>query len=87
MIALGQDDISTLFLLHKPLAWGPSLIGIYQSMTQVVNIIILLVLLPILVAFRLPDTVTILIGTAFTCITLVANGLVRTTWEMFVSKL
>ena len=87
MIALGTADISTLFLLHKPLAWGPSLIGIFQSMTQALNMIILLVLLPILVAFRLPDTLIMLIGIAFSCITLAATGLVTTTWEMFVSKL
>ena len=87
MVGLGVADIRTLFLLHKPLAWGPSLIGIFQSMSQAVNMIILLVLLPILVAFRLPDTLIMLIGTAFSCITLVATGLVTTTWEMFVSKL
>ena len=82
----GSNEITTLFLRNKPLDWNPRLIGIYQSSFQASHMIALLVILPILVALKLPDALIGLIGLAFNCGMNIFMGFVRQSWQMFVSK-
>lgn len=84
LVAIGASNVSTLFLLNKPLQWTPKLIGLFQSLSELVNGLALWLLLPILVAIRLPDALIILIGGILAVVMFIAQGLVEHTWEMFV---
>ena len=86
LTAIGVSDISTLFLLHRPLEWGPQLIGIYQSLAELAQGITLLFLLPSLVAICIPDSMIILIGIVINFALFLATGFVQSAWEMFVGR-
>ncbi len=83
----GTVVIITLFLLHKPLAWHPYMIGVYLAASELVHGLSLLFLLPIMVALELPDAGIVLVGIGVSCVMDVCLGLVASTWEMFLGKL
>ena len=88
LASVGASNINTLFLLHKPLKWGPKKIGIYQSIAELAQGITLLFLLPSssLVAISTPDSMIVLIGIAISSVLYLASGFAQSTWEMFLGR-
>ncbi len=82
----GTMVIITLFLLHKPLAWDPSMIGVYLAASELVHGLMLMFFLPIMVALEMPDAGIALVGICISCIMDISLGLVAYTWEMFLGK-
>lgn len=81
----GENAITTLFLLHKPLEWNRDLIGIYQVLRSISHALALFVLLPLLsVCLKFPDTLVTMIGIAVTVGANIFLGFVTHTWEMFL---
>lgn len=85
-IAIGAGNISILFLLNYPLRWLPDLIGLFQAMSEAVHGLCLIIILPILVALRVPDGLIMFIAFVWSGVTFVAIGFVQQTWEMFLGK-
>ena len=82
----GENAITTLFLLHKPLEWGRDFIGIYHALRSVAHAIVLFVVMPLLVLIKCPDALVAVIGIIITAGTNVFLGFVGFTWEMFLGK-
>ena len=82
----GENAITTLFLLHKPLEWNRTLIGVYGIVRAVSHAVILFVFLPLFSYLRFPEAVIVAIGVVITVGTNIFLGFVRHTWEMFVGK-
>lgn len=85
--AVGATSINTLYLLHGPLAWNPGIIGVYQSISEFVHGIALIVLLSFLVIIGLPDALIVLLGMIWATALFTAQGLVRVTAQMFIGEL
>ena len=84
LLILGISSINTLFLYSPPLAWNAGLITIFQSVAELCNGIVLVVILPVLVVLRIPDTFIVLIGEIISIAMYILTGFVRRTWQMFV---
>ena len=84
--AIGATSINTLYLLHGPLAWNPGIIGIYQSISEFVHGIALIVLLSFLVIIGMPDALIIFLGMVWAAALFSAQGLVRVTAQMFIGE-
>ena len=88
MTAAGSQRISVLFLkADEPFDWLPTMIGYYQMTSQLSHMLGLFVILPIMVALKLPDALISLIGLAFSAGMNIFTGLAKQTFEMFISKL
>ena len=85
--AVGATSINTLYLLHGPLAWNLGIIGVYQSISEFVHGIALIVLLSFLVIIALPDALIVLLRMIWATALFTAQGLVRVTAQMFVGEL
>lgn len=85
--AVGATSINTLYLLHGPLKWNPGIIGIYQSISELMHGVALLVLLPFLVVIGMPDPLIILLGIMFATAMFTSQGLVQTSVQMFIGAL
>ena len=85
--AVGATSINTLYLLHGPLKWNPGIIGIYQSISELMHGVSLLVLLPFLVVIGMPDPLIILLGIVFATAMFTSQGLVQTSTQMFIGAL
>ena len=83
---IGSGEIINYFLHNKPLEWSYYFIGTYGIVTEAVHALLLLVVLPVLLAIRIPNAVLILIAVLFAigCNILIAS--IQTTWEMFIGK-
>ena len=86
MNTTGTIVIITLFLLHEPLAWKPSMIGLYLSTSELIHGLSLLLLLPIMVALAMPDAGIALVGIGISCVMDISLGLVANSWEMFLGE-
>ena len=86
LIALGAANVNILFLVNYPLRWLPDLIGLFQAMSEAVHGLCLIILLPILVALRVPDGVIMFVAFVWAGVSLVAVGFVQQTWQMFLGK-
>ena len=62
----GENAITTLFLLHKPLEWNRTLIGVYGIVRAVSHAVILFVFLPLFSYLRFPEAVIVAIGVVIT---------------------
>ena len=82
----GSMEIIEYFLYNKPLLWHYDRVGQYMLVSSMSHLVALLVLLPILVSFKVPDSVIGLIGCVFACATSAYIALLTTTWEMFLGK-
>ena len=88
MTSAGSQRIQVLFFKAKePFDWDPSTIGYYQMTAQLSHMVGLLVVLPVLVALKLPDALISLIGLSFNVGMNIFTGLAKKTFEMFISKL
>ena len=83
---VGSQMITALFLEGHPLKWGPAVIGIYDVVSMIARGIAAVVVLPVLVAFSLPDAVVALIGVLFSGSMSFFTGFVRHTWQMFLGE-
>lgn len=82
----GTYVIITLFLLHSPLEWSPSLIGSYLAASELVHGLAIVFVLPIMVALEMPDSAIVLVGIGISCVMDVSLGLVDSTWQVFLGK-
>ena len=86
MNTTGTFIIITLFLLHKPLQWEPSTIGIYLSASELVHGLALLLSLPVMVGIGMSDILISLLGIGTACAMDISLGFVEHTWQIFLSK-
>lgn len=70
----------------KDFNWGPGLIGAYQATSMGSNMVVLLVILPILVALKMPDLLISLIGVIFGCTMNLFLGLSTKTYQIFIGE-
>ncbi len=80
----GSSEISSYFLHNKPLQWNYDLIGIYMAVSSVSHLIGLVIILPILVLLRVPDSVISMVGVVVSCGMFVYIAVLENTWEMFI---
>ena len=88
----GENAITTLFLLHKPLEWNRDLIGIYATLRSLSHGLALFLFLPLFSRLfsrwlKFPDPFIALIGIAITIGANIFLGFVVYTWEMFLGEL
>lgn len=83
---MGTLTVTTLFLLHRPLEWGPGLIGGYLAANEFIHGLSLITILPVMVACSLRDSLIVLFGVAIACATNVGMGFVDSTWQMFIGE-
>ena len=74
------------FKAKLTLDWGPEKIGIYLGAQQLSNMFGLLVVLPLLMACKLPDAVISLIGMVIHIVINVCVGLAQKSYVFFISK-
>ena len=86
MVFSGAAEISTLFLLHKPLSWTPGSIGIFQSISQLALALSIFLLLPLFVYLRIPDPLILIVGVVWGTVSYFLTGFVRSGWEMYTSE-
>ena len=82
----GENAITTLFLLHKPLEWNRALIGIYAIVRPISHALALFLLLPLFSCLKFPEPFIVILGLLFTTGANIFLGFVKSTWEMFVGK-
>ena len=87
LCALGIVQIMNYFLHNRPLQWSYDLIGIYGVVSSAGNIFSLIIVLPVLVAIRLPDPVIGIIGCIFGIVSNIMIATIKTSWEMFLGKI
>ena len=84
---LTSERIAVYFLkAKKPFDWDSSTIGYYQMTVQLSHMFGLLIVLPVLVALKLPDALISIIGLGFNAGMNIFTGLANKTFEMFISK-
>ena len=81
----GQTSLSVFFL--KTLNWTSALIGVQLSIVMASRLFSLVVVLPVLTAFQLPDIIICLIGAPFNCVMNILTGLSDQIYQIFISKL
>ena len=84
---LGITDIVILYAIGEPLCWSSAWIGYFLALKLFLNGLAALILLPVLVYVRVPDTVIILAGLAAGAASLVVMGVAVKTWIMFIGML
>ena len=83
---LGITDVVILYTIGEPLCWASDFIGYFLALKLFFNGISLLVILPILLAIGLSDTVIISLGLISGSSALVIMGLSTHTWMMFLGE-
>ena len=83
---LGITDVVILYTIGEPLCWASDLIGYFLALKLFFNGISLLVILPILLAIGLSDTVILSLGFISGSSALIIMGLSTHTWMMFLGK-
>ena len=84
---IGAFELLTLFQIRDPLNWDPGQIGWYGLTNTVSQAFSLFVLLPLLIACHVPDSLIVLMGV------LISSGMnffiafLKTSWEMFLGEL
>ena len=81
---LGITDVVIFYSLGEPLCWSPDFIGYFLALKVFLSGLGSLLLLPLLSAIGLPDTVIILFGLVSGIAALVIMGLATKTWIMFI---
>ena len=83
----GSDGLAVYYFKAKlTLDWGPEKIGIYLGAQQLSFMFGLLVVLPLLMACKVPDTVISLIGMVIHIVKNVCVGLAQKSYVFFISK-
>ena len=83
---LGITDVVILYTIGEPLCWASDFIGYFLALKLFFNGISLLVILPILLAVGLSDTVILSLGFISGSSALVMMGLSTHTWMMFLGE-
>ena len=83
----GITEISSYFLHNKPLQWTYDQIGGYLALTSVSHLLALVIILPIFVLLKFPDSLISLIGVIVSCCMSVYTALLVKTWEMYTGQL
>ncbi|KAL5477766.1 hypothetical protein EMCRGX_G024607 [Ephydatia muelleri] len=83
LIATGLSSVNTLYFTHSPLQWGSELIGLYNATFFLTHGAALIFLLPILVTFKLHDSIISLVGMTFSALMAILNIFVQRKWQMF----
>ena len=84
----GGFEIIGYFLHNKPLEWDYTTIGNFIAVSSVAHMLALIIILPLLVVAKFPNTVIMSIGIAFALLfNLLIAALVKKTWEMFLGIL
>lgn len=81
---VGAMSVNVFFL--SEFDWKPGLIGGYQATMMGSHMLVLLLLLPLLVALRLPDPLVSLLGGLVHCVTYLFIGLSKKTYQLFLSE-
>ena len=81
---VGLLQIQSYLLLHLPLEWSYSLVGIYGMVNSAVHGMTLVLLLPVLTVSHVADPLIGLVGVLFAAATSIAIANVQNTWEMFL---
>ena len=83
LVATGASEISTLFLLHKPLKWAPGAIGIFQSINQFSYALSIFLFIPLFVYLGVPDPVILIVGVVWGTVFYLLTGFVKYGWQMY----
>ena len=83
----GITDVVIFYSLGKPLCWSADLIGYFLALKIFLNGMASLLLLPLLSAIGMSDTIIILVGLVSGAAALVVMGIATTTWIMFTGEL
>ena len=83
---IGSFELLTLFQVHKPLEWGPGEIGWYGLSNTVIQAFSLFCILPILVYFKVPDSLIVLVGLFVTSGLNFFIGFLKSSWEMYLGE-
>lgn len=84
---IGITDVVIFYSLGEPLCWSADLIGYFLALKIFLNGLASLLLLPLLSAIGMSDTIIILIGLLSGAAALVVMGFATTTWIMFIGEL
>ena len=84
--AVGTFEVLTLFQLHKPLEWGPGEIGWYGLSNTLIQAFSLFCILPILIYFKVPDTILVLVGLLINSGLNFFIGFLQTSWQMYLGE-
>ena len=82
----GENAITTLFLLHKPLEWNRAFIGIYAIVRPITHGLALFLVLPLFLYLKVTEPSIVIAGLIFTSGANIFLGFVKSTWEVFVGK-
>lgn len=80
----GATSIGVFFF--SDLSWSPGRIGAYQATAMGSHMVALMVVLPILVALKMPDMLISLTGIFFSCTMNLFIGLSRRTYQLFIGE-
>ena len=83
----GATGVNINFFKAKlSLDWDPETTGFYLGAQQLSHMVGLLVVLPILLACKLPDALVAIIGLAVSCAMNIIVGLAWKTYQLFIGK-
>ena len=82
----GFTAVIVLFLLHHPLVWTPTLIGIYLAASEFIHGVVLVIVLPLLLTARIHDEVIVSVSIFMTICMNIALAFVGQTWQVFIGK-
>lgn len=83
---IGMFEILTLFQVHEPLNWDPAEIGWYGLASTLAQAFSLFFILPVVVFFRIPDPLIVLVGLVITSGMYFFIGFLRESWEMYLGN-
>lgn len=84
---IGAFELLALFQIHDPLDWGPGKIGWYGMASTLTQAFSMFVLLPVLVACCVPDSLIVLVGVLITSGMNFFTGYLKTSWQMYIGEL
>lgn len=83
---LGITDVVFLYSMGQPLCWGAETVGYFLALKVFFNGLASLLVLPLLVALHISDTIIAMIGLISGGVALVMMGVATRTWIMFLGK-
>ena len=78
------DVMDTLYQLHQPFCWSPSMIGYYKALKQGCSQFLMVFLLKFLQTCGIKDDYIALVGLLFQTGQFVLEGLAATTWQLLL---
>ena len=81
---IGSVEILVYYLHNKPLLWDLTRISLYNVVISVTHCLALVVVLPVLVIVKLPDSLIALIGVTVACGVSITFGYAQNNWPYWV---